>query len=123
MVVGPPGATALMLATLSAAPHPTLHDLQVVLPANHDVSGVAWLSADQLVCTVSGSPGHRSVVEVSVDGYQVQPLGGVGLPPAPTQVAAAPNHRVLAAAAGGIWALTGRLWQRVATGIDPSYPG
>lgn len=122
-VVGPPGATALVLGTISWAPHPSVHDVHVVLPAGRNVSGVAWLSADQLVCTVAGSHGRRSVVEVSVDGYQVQPIGGVGLPGPATQVAAAPNHRVLATADGGIWALTGRLWQRVATGTDPSYAG
>ena len=93
------------------------------MPGGRDVAGVAWDSADQLVCTVAQSRGHRGVLQISIDGYQAVSLGSVGLTPAPDQVAAAPGDPLLAAGAGGIWTLNGRQWERVANGSDPSYPG
>lgn len=124
MVVGPPGARALDVATISSQPdHPTLHDVTTILPAAHDVSGVAWTDLGQIVTTLATTLGHRGVVETSSDGYQLQQLTTAGAPPAPRQVAAAPGQRILIAASGGIWALSGNGWVRRSSGRDPSYAG
>jgi hypothetical protein len=124
MVVGPPGHAALEIGTISSLPdHPVINDVGPILPAAQAVAGVAWLSASEVVTTTRTQPGHRSVVQVSIDGYQEQVLPTAGAPPAPRQVAAAPGQRVLIAATGGIWALAGNAWVRRVSGADPSYAG
>ena len=124
LVVGPPRDAALEVGTISSLPdHPTVHDLSPILPFARGVAGVAWLSASEIVTTARSQPGHRSVIDVSIDGYQQQVLPTAGAPPAPRQVAAAPGQRVLISANGGIWSLSGSAWARRVSGTDPSYAG
>jgi hypothetical protein len=124
LVVGPAGRAELEVGTISSLPdHPVIHDVWPVLTADRGVAGVAWLAANEVLTTARTQPGHRSVIQVSIDGYQQQVLPTAGAPPAPRQVAAAPGQRVLVAANGGIWSLAGTAWVRRANGTDPSYAG
>jgi Lipoprotein LpqB beta-propeller domain/Sporulation and spore germination len=124
LVVGTAAAAALEVATLSVSTgHIALREPRVVLPASSAVSGVAWSDADDIVATVAGSRGDRGVVEVGVDGYQMQTLSAPGLPRDVDDVAASPGQQVLASAVGGTWQLVGHRWERLSTGVDPSYAG
>jgi hypothetical protein len=124
LVVGPPRHADLEIGTISSLPdHPVIHDVWPILTADHVVAGVAWIAANEVVTTTRTQPGHRSVIQVSIDGYQEQTLPTAGAPPAPNQVAAAPGQRVLISASGGIWSLTGNAWVRRASGSTPSYAG
>jgi hypothetical protein len=124
LVVGPPRHANLEIGTISSLPdHPVIHDVWPITTADQGVAGIAWLAANEVVTTTRTQPGHRSVVEVSIDGYQQQILPTAGAPPAPDQVAAAPGQRVLISASGGVWSLAGNAWVRRASGSDPSYAG
>jgi hypothetical protein len=124
MVVGPPGRAALVVGTVSVTNGAlVINGGADVIAAGQDVRGVAWAGANEIVTTVRVGAGHRAVVEATVDGYTENVLGAAGLTAAPTQVAAAPGQPLLAAAGGGIWALSDHRWKRVATGVDPSYAG
>lgn len=124
MVVGPPGDTSLVVATLSSGhDEPVVSGPVTLLGGTHDVSGVAWPRDDRVVTTVAHSARRRAVVEVSVDGYGPHILTTLGLPRLPTQVAGTPGQPILAGAAGAIWSLVQRRWQQVSIGTDPSYAG
>lgn len=124
LVVGPPRHAALQVGTLSSQPsQPVVRDVSTIISPGHAVAGVAWLGANQIVTTERSGPGHRTVVEISCDGYQTTDLATAGAPPAPAEVAAAPGQRVLIAADGGIWALSGNGWVRRVAGDQPSYAG
>jgi hypothetical protein len=124
LVVGPAGHAALEVGTLASQPsQPVLRDVTTIISAARAVAGVAWVGANQIVTTQRIAPGHRGVLETSCDGYQVTELPTAGAPPAPFEVAAAPGQRILIAAAGGIWSLSGNGWVRRASGAEPSYAG
>lgn len=124
MVVGPPGAAALEVGALSAGHGETqISGVTTVIPAYRDVQGVAWANADRIVTTARRSAHRRVVVRTSIDGYRPRVLTSAGLPPRPTQVAAAPGQPPLATAAGAVWSLSGNGWTRLSTGGDPSYAG
>lgn len=122
LVVGPPGRRSLMIGALSTdRGTPKISRLTDLVPADRDVSGVAWASATDLVTTVSVRHGRRAVMRTAIDGYRPHLLSRAGLPAKPHQVAAAPGEPILATARGAIWSLSGRTWHRVSTGRDPSY--
>jgi hypothetical protein len=114
----------LRVATIADANGvPAIEQSRMVLPATYDVAGVAWSSADQLVATVGEHDGTRHVVQVGIDGYTVVDLSGPGLPADVDEVSAAPGQPVLASGMAGTWRLGGHRWERVSSGISPSYAG
>jgi hypothetical protein len=96
---------------------------RVVVPASYDVSGLAWVDADELVTTVSVPGGGRGVVRVGTNGYQMHALSEVGLPSDVVAVAAAPRSRILASGRAGTWQLVGQRWHKVSSGRAPTYAG
>lgn len=124
MVVGPPGVHALVVGALSLTRHGlVINGGAVVIQAARDVQGVAWAGANEIVTTVRQGVNRRAVVETTVDGYSQHVVTSSGLPPDPTQVAAAPGQSVLAGVGGRVWSLSVRRWKRVAAGGAPSYSG
>jgi hypothetical protein len=124
MTVGPAGASEIVMTAASVARgRLTLRRPRLVVPAVRDAEGLAWAGPDELVTTVLDSPGHRAVAESTVDGYRLHLVSTSGLPRQPTQVAAAPGQPVLAVAAGSVWLLADRSWQRIAHGDSASYAG
>lgn len=124
MLVGPLRDPELVVGTISSQPgHLSVEDVATVIPAGSRLRGLAWLNASEIVTTERSGPGHRAVMEVSVDGYQVQSVVTAGAPPAPREVAAAPGQRLLISAADGVWVLSGNRWVRRSGGHDPSYAG
>jgi Lipoprotein LpqB beta-propeller domain/Sporulation and spore germination len=124
MVVGPAARQALVVGSLTSVDGVlAIGSSSLVVSGGHDVYGVAWAGASELLTTVRQSTHRREVVETGVDGYQLEELPHTGLAPDPTQVAAAPGQPTLAVAGGAVWMLAGSRWGRVATGRDPSYAG
>jgi hypothetical protein len=123
LVAGGTGRRSLVVGLLAArAGGLSVRSPDVVVPAARRVSGVAWAGANRIVATVRRG-GRRVVAVTAVDGYRPHDLPTAGLPRSVEQVAASPGQPILAAAAGGIWSLTGHRWQRVSTGRDPAYAG
>jgi sporulation and spore germination protein/lipoprotein LpqB-like beta-propeller protein len=124
MVVGPVGERQLLVGALTSA-HGGLavEGINLVIPGSSDVSGVAWAGGNEIVTTVRASKTSRVVLETGVDGYEPQTVDGLGAPADPTQVAAAPDQRMLVVADGAVWMLAGSRWQRVHAGQSASYAG
>jgi hypothetical protein len=119
-----PAGVELDVASVATSPQRlTLREPRVVLPAGSNVSGLAWAAATEIVTTVAATDHGREVVEVSSDGFEVQDLSGPSLPADLAQVAAAPDHRVLASDGAGTWQLAGRRWRKVSVAAAPSYAG
>jgi hypothetical protein len=123
LVVGSGDASLEVVTLASSAGKPALREARVVLPEDSAVADVSWSDADEVVATVGERGGQRGVVEVGIDGYQVQSLSAPGLPRDVDEVAASPGQRVLASSANGTWQLLGHRWERLSAGIDPSYAG
>jgi hypothetical protein len=124
MVVGAPRHAALLVGTLTTLRGESrISDLVTVIPGDRDVAGVAWETATRLVTPAARDRHTRVVMRANVDGYRPRVVTSAGLPPRPTQVAAAPGQPLLATARGAVWSLTLDGWTRVSTGRDPSYAG
>jgi hypothetical protein len=114
---------SLVVAMVSGtAAHPSLRASRRVLPAADHASGVAWVNAGELVTTIARD-GRRDVVEVGLDGFQMQSLSAPGMPGDLDRVAASPGQHVLASGPVGTWQLVGHRWGRLSTGTKPSYAG
>jgi hypothetical protein len=123
LVVGAPGATSLVVATVAGwAAAPDLTEQQTLLPGSAAVAGVAWPSAGQLVTTVAIRH-RRLVVAVGTDGYQANQLTESGLPADVDHVAASPGQPTLASSPTGTWALGSGRWRQVSTATGASYAG
>jgi hypothetical protein len=123
LVVGTPGATSLVVATVAGwAAAPDLTEQQTLLPGSAAVAGVAWPSAGQLVTTVAIRH-RRVVVAVGTDGYQANQLTESGLPADVDHVAASPGQPTLASSPTGTWALGSGRWRQVSTATGASYAG
>ncbi|MQA95966.1 MAG: hypothetical protein GEV11_15425 [Streptosporangiales bacterium] len=89
-----------------------------------EVTSLAWRDADQLAVLGQGSEGATQPYLVYVDGTRVQ---GVSAAPGGEMaaIAAAPGQPLLSGVEDGhVWRTGDRLiWQRLADGADPVYPG
>jgi hypothetical protein len=93
-----------------------------------DVRDVAWADASSLLVLARSGTAGDLPWQVDVDGA-TETAGSVsGLPSAPTEVAAAPDHPDLVAAGGRIFQRAGSSWAPAGsagplTGTAPFYPG
>jgi hypothetical protein len=124
MVVGSQGPRSLMVGLIRTR-HGRLQLVGVrqVLGADSDVRGVAWEGSGEIVTTMIGGDGKRTVVGTDTIGYAVRELSSTRLPGRPVQVADAPGERLYAVAAGTLYRLVRGRWQPVSPGADPSYAG
>jgi hypothetical protein len=124
MVVGSPGLQFLVDGALTFSHGaPAVTGVSMLVPAERDVSGVAWAAANEIVTTGRRSGRERGVIVTTVDGYHTHFISDVGLPGDVVQVAAAPGQPILASEHRGVWSRVGDRWHRVSTGADPSYAG
>lgn len=125
VVEGRGAARQLLVGRVTVRDGATVIDgVRPVAPTVHDVSDVAWLSADSLAVLAHSSDGRVPVWLIAVDGSTTpQSLTTVELPAPPTALAAAPPRRLLVESDGQVWAETGGSWARVAAGVDPIFPG
>jgi hypothetical protein len=124
MVVGPRGTRSLMVGLLRTS-HGRQHIVGVrqVISGSADVRGLAWEGVGEIVTTMIGSDGKREVVGTDTIGYAPHELASTRLPGRPVEVADAPGERPYAVAAGILYRLLRGRWQRVSTGLDPTYAG
>ena len=100
-----------------------MRGLVLIPPSTDDASGLAWNGSDGLLTTTVESARERTVTETDTVGYNPHPLSATPLPDRPVLVAAAAGQRKYAVAGHTLYRLDGTTWQRVSTGLDPSYAG
>jgi hypothetical protein len=124
LVVGPAGRSELLVGGLGAVHDEARVDgLWVAVPATRSVMGLTWAGSNEIVTTVSRPHGRREAFETSVDGYKSHLVSDAGLPGSVTAVTQAPGKPLVGAVGTSMYALTGRVWHRLAGGVDPSYAG
>ncbi len=86
-----------------------------------DFIDVAWSDADRLVTIAAEGAEERAIYEIDLKRSSVR---GLGAPPEPIRLAAAPGLPILVGTADGVVVEgTGSNWQVISTGSNPAYPG
>lgn len=87
-----------------------IDSFEPLTPARLVVSDVAWTDATKLLM-VAGAPNDETRVwQVMSDGSGLAALTNIGLPGAPTSIAAAPQQSPLVSASNSIWTQRGSSW-------------
>ncbi len=102
--------TAWIGSVVTSASDVRIDSFTPLTPSRLVVSDLAWADATKLLM-VAGAPNDETRVwQVLSDGSGLGALTSIGLPPAPTAIAAAPQQTPLVSASDSIWTQRGSSW-------------
>ncbi len=102
--------TAWIGSVVTSSSDVRIDSFEPLTPARLAVTDLAWADSTKVVM-VAGAPNDETRVwQVFSDGSVLTPLTNIGLPGAPTSIAAAPQQSPLVSASDSIWTERGSSW-------------
>jgi hypothetical protein len=102
--------TAWIGSVVTSASDVRIDSFEPLTPARLVVSDVAWADATKLLMVARAPNDETRVWQVMSDGSALAALTNIGLPGAPTSIAAASQQSPLVSASNSIWTQRGSSW-------------